>query len=425
MAKTKYPGVYQDEKGVFYYHIELGVDRITGKRIQKKSRKDSNGKRFSSAREANKEATRIKNEYLMQNGYANYRLTFGEFMNTHYLPHYQSNVEESTWETRKHVLWEIRDRFFDKELREINVRDCEAFRTWLLNESGHSQNYAGLIYGAFRQAMEYAVTLQYLKENVSKRTKSISKGKSLVDYWTKEEFEKVISVIYTHNFYEHLCFVAIWLYYMTGMRVSEGLALYWNDVDFKKKKLRIHHTLQMKSMKDFKRKPYTKTADGMRTISLDDDTVKILQNWKLVQSEHGINDFVISYTGLPIHRSTIPRVITRYAKVAKVHKIQAKGLRHSHVSYLINEFNADILVVSKRLGHSSPEITLKHYAHLWGRNDESIAEKMSGNIKFNFAKETLIDFNGNQNIKGDLVPYQNPTIRERNLSESSDTNASR
>lgn len=70
--------------------------KVTGKRIQKKSRKDSDGKKFKSAREANKEATRIKNEYFMQNGYANYRLTFEQFMNSHYLPHYQSNVEEST-----------------------------------------------------------------------------------------------------------------------------------------------------------------------------------------------------------------------------------------------------------------------------------------------------------------------------------------
>lgn len=119
MAKTKYSGVYQDGKGGFFYNIELGVDKVTGKRIQKKSRKDSNGKRFTSAREANKEATRIKNEYHMQNGYANYRLTFGDFMNSYYLPYYQSNVEESTWETRRHVLSEIRDRFFDKELRSL------------------------------------------------------------------------------------------------------------------------------------------------------------------------------------------------------------------------------------------------------------------------------------------------------------------
>ncbi len=221
-----------------------------------------------------------------------------------------------------------------------------------------------------------------------------------------------------------MCFVAIWLYYMTGVRVSEGLALYWNDVDFKKKKLRVHHTLQMKSQKDYKRKPYTKTEDGMRTITLDDDSLSILKKWKRVQSDHGIEDFILSYTGLPVYRSTIPRIIARYAKVAKVPKIQAKGLRHSHVSYLINEFNADILVVSKRLGHSSPEITLKHYAHLWSRNDEPIAKQMTGNVKFVPAKKTMINFNGNQNVKGDLIPYQNPAKSENNLNESCNSNDS-
>lgn len=45
-----------------------------------------------------------------------------------------------------------------------------------------------------------------------------------------------------------------------------------------KKKLRVHHTLQMKSQKDYKRKPYTKTEDGMRTITLDDDSLSILKN---------------------------------------------------------------------------------------------------------------------------------------------------
>ena len=90
----------------------------------------------------------------------------------------------------------------------------------------------------------------------------------------------------------------------------------------------------------------------------------------------------------------------RYAKLAHVPVIQGKGLRHSHVSYLINEFNADILVVSQRLGHSSPEITLKHYAHLWGKNDEGLAEKITGNIQFKDAtKSSVAVFNGNQAIR--------------------------
>lgn len=115
--------------------------------------------------------------------------------------------------------------------------------------------------------------------------------------------------------------------------------------------------------------------------------------------EHGVTHFVISHDDMPTGRYSIARIIKRYAKLAGVPAIQAKGLRHSHVSYLINEFNADVLTVSRRLGHSSPEITLKYYAHLWSRNDESLAEKMTGNLQIKVAKKSLMKFNGNQAVK--------------------------
>lgn len=38
-TKTKYTGVYKDEKGNFFYQTELGIDKITGKRIRKKEEK--------------------------------------------------------------------------------------------------------------------------------------------------------------------------------------------------------------------------------------------------------------------------------------------------------------------------------------------------------------------------------------------------
>lgn len=247
--KTKYPCVYQDKNGRISYLVELGTDQVTGKRIQKKGTKDSLGKRFSSAREAHKEVMRIKNEYMVANGFANYDLTYKDFMEQSYVPHYKACVQKSTWGSRECGLTQITEHFGDKKLREINVRDCENYRIWLLNESGYSQAYSSLMYGMFRKSLDYAVTLQFLNDNISKRTKAIPKGKSIVPYWTKEEFEKVLAKIYKDDFYEHMCFVLIWLYYMTGIRVSEGLALNWNDVDFKRKKLRIHHTLEMENQK--------------------------------------------------------------------------------------------------------------------------------------------------------------------------------
>lgn len=404
---TKYPGVYIDDKGNYFYQTEFGIDRITGKRIRKKGRKDRNGKPFSSAFEANKELTRLKREYHKSNGYGNYKMTYGQFMDQVYIPYYKTEVEESTFNVREGILEKVRDRFSSIPLRDISVEHVQNFRTWLLSSKedggeGYSQSYASLIFGVFRKSLDKAVEMQYLEHNISKNVKAIQKGNAIVPYWTKQEFEKVISQIYIEDFYEHLNFVMLWLYFITGIRVNEGTALYWNNLDVIKKRLIVHHMLIIKSRTDWKRNAYTKTEDGKRIIALDDDTIKILEEWRVRQKEIGLGkeeDFIFTYDGLPMIKSTIHRIIKRYSKLAGVKKIQAKGLRHSHASYLINEFNVSVLVLSQRMGHSSPEITLKHYAHMWSGADIEIVEKIAGNITIDTASVTKVKFNGNQSLK--------------------------
>lgn len=398
MAKTSFQDVYIDNKGQFYYEVSLGNDKITGKRIKKKGRRNSNGKKFTTAKEAYTEAIRIKSDYLQSEGYYNYDMTYEQYMNTVYLPYYQSEVSEHTYATRKPVLKLIINRFRNKKLKDITVREIQNFRTWLLSKKGanYSQAYAGLTFGTFRKSLDFAVDMQYLQKNVSLKVKAIPKGKTVAEYWTKNDFEEVISNICISDFYEHLCFVMLWLYFCTGVRVNEGTAIWWNDIDFDKKELRVSHMLIMINKNNWQRQNHTKTDSGLRIISLDDDTIQILKAWKERQSKLGKVNFVLSYDGNPMLKSTISRIIKRYAKLANVPLIQAKGLRHSHASYLINELNASVLIVSKRLGHSSPEITLKHYAHMWSGVDKELANEMTGLINIRYAENTKINFNGNQ-----------------------------
>lgn len=405
--KTKYAGVYIDDKGNFFYQTELGIDKMTGKRIRKKGRKDKNGKKFSSANEANRELIRIKNEYMENRGYSNYRMTYEQYMNNIYIPYYKTTVSKHTFSIRRKILETIRDRFSNTMLRSISLEQVQNYRMWLLSDeedggAGFSQSYASLIFGTFRKSLDYALEMGYIETNISKKAKAIPKGKAVVPYWTKEEFEAIISKIYIKNIYEHLNFVMLWLYFTTGIRVNEGCALKWCDIDFKNKRLRIHNMLIINTKQDWYINSYTKTDAGKRTITLDKDTLDILKKWKKTQKTIGLgneDNFIFSYDGLPMIKSTISRIIARYSKLAGVKKIQAKGLRHSHASYLINEFNISILILCKRLGHSSPEITLKHYSHLWTGADEHIALEMEGNIVYNRPKKSLINFNGNQVLK--------------------------
>lgn len=111
------------------------------------------------------------------------------------------------------------------------------------------------------------------------------KGKVISHIGQKSEFEAVISQIYIEDVYEHLNFVMIWVYFMTGVRVNEGCALQWNDVDFDKQRLRVHHMLIVKNKKEWTRNSYTKTNDGKRMISLDKDTIDVLKKWREAQKK--------------------------------------------------------------------------------------------------------------------------------------------
>lgn len=275
MGKTNFQDVYVDNKGQFYYEVSLGNDKITGKRIKKKSRKDANGKKFTSAKEAYTEAIRIKNDYLQSQGYSNYDMTYEQFMNTTYLPYYKSEVTEQTYSTRHPSLNIIIKRFGKKKLKDISIRDVQNFRTWLLSEKGanYSNAYASLTFGTFRKSLDFAVDMQYLDSNVSMKIKAIPKGKTAIEYWAKEDFEKIISTICISDFYEHLCFVMLWLYFCTGLRVNEGTALWWNDIDLSKKELRVSHMLIAKTKTDWVRQNRTKTDAGLRIISLDTVTL--------------------------------------------------------------------------------------------------------------------------------------------------------
>ena len=228
------------------------------------------------------------------------------------------------------------------------------------------------------------------------KTKAIPKGKAVAKYWTKAEFEKVLGQISTEGFYEYCLYVMLIFYYRTGVRVSEGFALTWNDIDWVNQKARIFHTLYYKNKDNYQIKPYTKTKAGKRIITLDDELVHILKDWRQTQLSHGVKKFVLSYDDRPMIKSTLNNVLHKYAKLAGVPGINGRGL----TSYLIAELGADVLTVSKRLGHSSPAVTLRYYAHMFDRNDELIADKMVGSMDLTPAKHSHVKFNGNQ-----IIPF--------------------
>lgn len=61
--------------------------------------------------------------------------------------------------------------------------------------------------------------------------------------------------------------------------------------------------------------------------------------------------------------------------------------KDSHASFLINEYNANPLVIRDRLGHEDIKTTLSTYSHLYPNVNFEIANNMSGTIQYNTTQE--------------------------------------
>ena len=76
--------------------------------------------------------------------------------------------------------------------------------------------------------------------------------------------------------------------------------------------------------------------------------------------------------GEPISPNHLSIMWRRAIAPLPVPKVTLHALRHSHASALIAA-GVDVVTVSRRLGHGSPNITLSVYAHLMPETDKAAA----------------------------------------------------
>lgn len=61
-------------------------------------------------------------------------------------------------------------------------------------------------------------------------------------------------------------------------------------------------------------------------------------------------------------------------------RVTFHALRHTHVSALIAA-GLDVVTISRRVGHSSPVVTLRTYGHLFSKTDTAAASAMEAVLR--------------------------------------------
>ncbi|MGN0703445.1 MAG: site-specific integrase [Lentihominibacter sp.] len=188
-----------------------------------------------------------------------------------------------------------------------------------------------------------------------------------------EDHEKIVG--FTRNNGPHY-----WLYYLlisTGMRFGEAVTLTWNDVNLKKKTIRINKTsVELHGSPIIQE--HTKTASGTRTIAIPDSVVSFLREVKKSQDKDlNIRNLVLPNTRYGIYTSANMR--RRWQKVCAILDIPYQGvhsLRHTWATRALEQ-EIDVKTVSYMLGHKNVITTMNIYQDVLSRHKEAAVNKLN------------------------------------------------
>lgn len=220
----KIPNVYPMPNGTFRASVSLGFDPITGKRIHK----FKNG--FKTQKEALEWRMRLLADFGKGALSSNSSMTFKKFLDDYFIPDYQSQVRQRTFDMSRSKFKRLA-YFENMKLSDILAPHVKQWQNAMFIE-GLSNNYIRSVHQILQQVFDLAVRLGMLPSNVAKQVGNVKKDKPKVDFWTVEEFQKFISTFDKSNIYDLLYFITFWFFFMTGVRTSELQAIEWSKIDF-------------------------------------------------------------------------------------------------------------------------------------------------------------------------------------------------
>lgn len=212
------------------------------------------------------------------------------------------------------------------------------------------------------------------KSTIEEKRTMIEDEDNNIDPFSEEEIKKILTVA-EGKFKNYLGIL-----FFTGMRPSELIYLEWKNVDFKERYLVIEGALTGKQTKD--EETLTKSYSSRRTVYLSKQAIEYLRRQFVLtghlESKVFLNQYSKPYKSPDSFRDNDwkklfdrPRKQIEHGKerntVFKKYNLGIRyrelyNLRHSFASINLSLNRLPLLLVSKQLGHSTPEITLRKYS---------------------------------------------------------------
>lgn len=348
-------------------------------------------RKYSSGYSGKKEAIRACNEFLSSLHVENsstdmkpQRFTFEAIVDD-YISHVRVYLQETSLRNNQRIIDKyIHPTFKGKFIDQITKLDL---RQWMdsIYQINKSVKYKNDILRMMRVIFSHAQEYFNIEHNPTDVLKTIKRSKSTtsqVKVWEISEFNKFISTFNTHDFYEFTFSVFFTFLYWTGLRRGEAKALRFSDFDFKNSRVRINKSATNKITGKGLVIQYPKTESSIRVIDVDRVTmslIKKLRNIRNQYDDYSEDSYVFVRRGnhlMPLADTTIESRKNRAVQLAGIKNIRIHDFRHSHASVMIAN-NIDLPVISRRMGHSSIDMTIKVYTHILPSSSEAAKNKLN------------------------------------------------
>lgn len=371
--------VYKDSKsGLWYYILELGKDE-NGKRKQIKKRG------FISKDEAKLALAEAEIAVSKQTYVPPQKVKYAEFLEQWFESKQTANNYKSTLTTyRNYMKNHILPALGNYEVQKLNVMILQKFYNNLSVRLAPAS--IKKIHIIIHNSLELAVKWNIISQNPAKLIETPKLKRKEMKVWEAHEAKHFLEVAKEDRLY-----IACLLALMAGVRQGELLALRWQDVDFKKKRIYITQTLSHDGKEIV---PDAKSDAGIRSVAISKRVVAALKEHKKEQAkerlksdgqwqDHGL--VVCTKVGTPKSPRNLLRVWYRLLKKSELPEIRFHDLRHTCATLLLKQ-GMSPKVVAERLGHADIEILLNTYAHVLPSMQEAAAE-MIENVIFEAAQQ--------------------------------------
>ncbi|WP_137601185.1 tyrosine-type recombinase/integrase [Paucilactobacillus nenjiangensis] len=304
---------------------------------------------------------------------------------------YKNTVKEPTWvKTSQYFRLHILPTFENRRMSKISPSMVQEFVDEYFDKGYVKYK---VLFNWISKVFKYAIKMDMCKTNPADkvtlpRQNMTEKIDDKEDFYDLEEMKHFFECL--KDFDDPQAYAFFRLLAFSGCRKSELACLQYKDINWTKRSITISKTQSRGEHGLIVTSPKTYTSN--REVMLDTNTMKVLENWRIIQRKRMLimgfnanNDEQLVFSNVSKNEMIQPgkstywlnEIIDRY----ELKKVTVHSFRASYAT-LAFEGGLNVKQVQHQLGHRDIQTTMEIYMKVSKKKEDEIADKFVAYVNF-------------------------------------------